>query len=138
MRSEKGEGRSKDGNLIKTKSTEFAIRIINLCNYLKQNKKEYSLAEQLLRSGTSIGANYRESQNASSKKDFLNKISIALKEANETEYWLELLLKTNYITEAEYKSIYKDCDELVRLLTSSVKSAKDKRNGSEERSGDDF
>jgi len=78
----------------------------------------------LLRSGTSIGANYRESQNAASKKDFINKVTVALKEANETEYWLELLCRTNYLTEPEFTSVMSDCKELVKILVTIIKNAK--------------
>ena len=111
-------------NITKTKTMDFAIRIVKLCNYLKDNQKEFALSAQLLRSGTSIGANFREAQNAVSQKDFVNKISIALKEANETEYWLELLLRTKYLSQKEYENIYVDCNELVCLLTAIVKTSK--------------
>jgi len=109
---------------INEKSTLFAIRVIKFCRYLVSTKAERLLTNQLLRSGTSIGANVRESINAASKKDFINKMTIALKEANETEYWLELLFKTDTITEQEFSSINSDCKELVKLLVSIVKTSK--------------
>lgn len=90
------------------RSLEFAIRIINLYKDLCNEKKEYILSKQILRSGTSIGANIRESKFAQSKPDFISKMSIALKETNETLYWLELLNKTDYLNESEYNSLYND------------------------------
>ena len=119
-----GELRSKDKNIVKDKTMAFAIRIVNLYHYLKNEKSEYVISNQLLRSGTSIGANYRESQNASSKKDFISKINIALKEANASEYWLELLYKTEYVSQTQYISISSDCDEIVRLLSAILKTSK--------------
>lgn len=101
------------------KTYSFAIRIINAYKFLSK-EGEYVLSKQLLRSGTAIGALCREAQNAQSKADFLNKMNIALKEANETEYWLSLLKDTNYIEEKIYQSIYSDCDEIVRILTKTV------------------
>ena len=90
--------------------------------------KEYALSNQILRSGTSIGANVRESENAQSDADFINKMNIALKEANETEYWLDLLYATDYIQKAEYDSIIADIKELIKLLTSIIKTCKNKIN----------
>ena len=90
------------GNLIKEKSFRFAVRVVMLYKYLKNEKKEYILSKQLMRSGTSIGANVRESQNAESKADFIHKLAIAQKEADETLYWLELLKETDYIRIEEY------------------------------------
>ena len=113
-----------DKHITKAKCMDFAVRIVKLSKYIKDTQKEYDLASQLTKSGTSIGANFREAQNAASKKDFINKVTVALKEANETEYWLELLYKVKYISEKEYESIYSDCNELVRLLTSIVKTSK--------------
>jgi len=84
-------------NVIKDKSFDFALRIINLYKYLSEEKKEYVLSKQLLRSGTSVGANIRESEHAESKNDFIHKLSISLKEANESHYWIELLYKSDYI-----------------------------------------
>ena len=116
-------------SIIGRKSFAFAIRIVNLYKYLVDEKKEYVLSKQLLRSGTSIGANTRESKNAQSKKDFLNKLSVALKEADETEYWLELLYKTDYLDEDEYQSINQDNSELIRILTSIIKKLKSDADG---------
>ncbi len=107
------------------KSFHFAVRIVKLCNHLRSTKKEYTLSKQLLRSGTSIGANISEAQQAQSKADFISKMSISLKEAAETNYWLRLLQATNYLSEAEFQSIHSDCCELERMLTAIVKSAKE-------------
>lgn len=103
---------------------DFAIRTVNLYKYLCQEKNEYVLSKQLLRSGTGVGALQREAEHAESKPDFIHKYAIAQKECNETIYWLELLHKTNYITEIEYKSIVNDANELIRIITSSIKTAK--------------
>ena len=111
-------------NLIEQKSEAFAIRIIKLYKYLSGEKNEFVLAKQILKSGTSIGANICEAENGQSKRDFISKLSIALKEAEETKYWLKLLYKTDYLSENAYNSINEDCVELVKLLTSIVKSTK--------------
>ncbi len=111
-------------NIVKDKSYAFAIRVIRLYKHLSVNKKEFVLSKQLLRSGTSIGALIRESEHAQSKPDFLSKMSIALKETNETEYWLMLLKDTDYISQLEFDSIQEDCVEILKLLTSIVKSTK--------------
>jgi len=111
-------------NVIIDKSKLFAIRIIKLYQYLKNAKKEFVLSKQVLRSGTSIGANIREAHQGQSKRDFISKMNIALKEAVETEYWLELLYETNYINNNAYKSIYNDCNEINKLLISIIKSSK--------------
>ena len=113
-------------NIIKDKSFTFALRIIKLNKYLKEQKKEYVLSKQLLRSGTSIGAMVREAEQAESKADFIHKLSIALKEANESEYWLELLHQSEYIDEKGFQSISCDLKEILRLLTSIIKTAKKK------------
>ena len=110
-------------NVIATKSKLFALRVINLYKYLV-DKNEYVLSKQILRSGTSVGANCRESRNAQSLPDFVNKLNIALKEADETAYWLELLKEGSFIDEQSYTSIYNDCDELIKLLTSIIKTSK--------------
>ena len=107
------------------KSFLFAVRIVKLCNHLTANKKAYSLSNQLLRSGTSIGANLAEAQQAQSRPDFVSKLSIALKEAVETNYWLRLLHATNYLTDLEFNSIVTDCQELEKMLTAIIKTAKD-------------
>jgi len=100
------------------------VRVIKLYQYLTDKKKEFVLSKQLLRSGTSIGANVREAVQAASIRDFSAKMGIALKEASESEYWLELLAETGYLTEKEYTSIAKSCSELNKLLTAIVKTAK--------------
>ena len=107
---------------LKQKSRDFAVRIIRLYKYLKIEEKEYVIAGQLLRSGTSIGANVAESECAISKKDFLSKIYIALKECNETTYWLDLLQATDYITVQEFRSLWNDCNELRRMLSATTKT----------------
>ena len=115
-----------DQNLTaKHKSKRFAIRIVRLYQYLVQEKKEFVMSKQLLKSGTSIGANIAESECAISKKDFLSKIYIALKECSETLYWLELLHETDYLTTEEYGSIQYDCEELRKMLSSTTKTLSD-------------
>ena len=111
-------------NIIREKSFCFALRIIKLYKHLCSEQKEFVLSKQILRSGTSIGAMQRESEHAESKQDFIHKLSIAQKECNETLYWLELLYKSEYINETAYNSIYNDADEVIRLLTSIIKSTK--------------
>jgi len=106
------------------KSKAFAIRTIKLYKHLKDNKQEFVISKQLLRSGTSIGANIAESRYAASKSDFTNKLSIALKEANESEYWLELLYETDYIDKKEFDSLISDIRELLKLLIASIKTSK--------------
>ena len=112
-----------DRNAAVEKSFDFAIRIVNLYKYLIREYSEYTLAKQLLRCGTSIGANIAEAQRGQSKADFAAKMNIALKEANETQYWLKLLYRTDYLTESQYKSIEADAQELTTLLTSICKTA---------------
>ena len=109
---------------IQEKSFSFAIRIVNLCRYLRDEQKEYVLSKQLLRSGTSIGANIAEAQQAQSRADFVNKVNIALKEAYETNYWIRLLHATQYLNTKEYESIIADCSELEKLLIAITKAAK--------------
>ena len=111
-------------NTIEIKSFHFAVRIVKLCKHLRGTKKEYTLSKQLLRSGTSIGANVTEAQQAQSRPDFISKLNIALKEAVETDYWLRLLQATDYLSEAEFASIHSDCRELEKLLTAIIKSSK--------------
>ena len=110
-------------NILKEKSMDFAIRIVKLYKYLN-DKKIYSLSDQILRSGTAIGALQREAEHAESKADFIHKYSIAQKECNETLYWLELLYKSEYISESEFNSIYQDANELMKLITCSIKTVK--------------
>ena len=118
-------------NLIGEKSKKFAIRIVNLYKFLCEEKREYTLSNQILRSGTSIGANIAESVCAISKKDFQSKLYIALKETVETIYWLEILKETEYITQSQFQSLFDDCDEIRKILSSSTKtineSEKEKR-----------
>jgi four helix bundle protein len=111
-------------NIVKEKSFAFAIRIVNLNKFLVNEKKEYVLSKQLLRSGTAIGALVREAEQGESKKDFVHKLAIALKEANETEYWLELLYRTEYLEAKAYESMHADNVELLKLLTSIIKTSK--------------
>lgn len=111
---------------VKYKSKKFAVRIVNLYKYLCDEKKEYVLSKQVLRSGTSIGANIAESECAISEKDFLSKIYIALKECAETIYWLDLLAETDFLTGDEYKSIYADCEEIRKMLSSTTKTMNSK------------
>ena len=115
--------KEKEENPLRTKSSTFALRIINLYKHLA-NQKEYVLSEQVLRSGTSIGANIMESNRAESRTDFVYKLSIALKEAAETEYWLCLLRDSQYITEPQTESLLAECHELQKMLTSSINTAK--------------
>lgn len=114
----------KKNNQILVDSKEFALRIIKLYKWLTDEKQVYVLSKQILRSGTSIGANVHESINAQSKMDFVNKLNIALKEANETEYWLELLHESNYLDDIQFDSINNDCGKLVATLTKIIKSTK--------------
>jgi four helix bundle protein len=102
-------------NIIEDKSFRFAIRVVNLYKYLCRTQKEFILSKQLLRAGTSIGANVAESQQAQSRADFISKLSIALKETSETKYWLRLLKATDYLTDKEYQSVREDCKELETL-----------------------
>lgn len=111
-------------NTILDKSKQFSLRIIKLYKYLREDKKETILSRQILRSGTSIGANVKESTCAQSKPDFYNKLFIAFKEAAETEYWLELLHESDYIDDKSFDSIYADCQELLKLLSSITKTQK--------------
>ena len=111
-------------NLIQKKSFDFAIRIVNLYKYLIEEKKEYTLSKQLLRSGTSIGANIEESLGGQSKKDFIAKLSIAYKEARETNYWLRILRETNYLSKKQFDAIYPDLEEIQKILASILKTSK--------------
>ena len=114
-------------NVLKVKSTAFAFRIIRLIRHVQQSQREFVLTKQLLRSGTSIGANIRESEYAESPSDFVHKLGSAQKEANETIYWLELFFADGILSEPEFQSIYADAEELMKLLTSSIKTKK--KNG---------
>ena len=116
----------KKPNIIKDKSFAFAIRIVKLYKFLS-DKKEFILSKQLLRSGTAIGALIREAEHAESNADFIHKLAIAQKEANETDYWIELLYQSEYLTKDEYQSIYKDITELNKILASILITSKNKR-----------
>lgn len=111
-------------NIVKEKSLDFAVRIVKLAQYLSAEKKEFILSKQIMRSGTSVGAMVRESEHAESKADFIHKLSIAQKEINETIYWLELLMKTNYLDHNEYSSINADAIEIIKLITSIIVSTR--------------
>jgi len=111
-------------NVVVEKSFRFAVRIVRLYQFLCAEKREYVLSKQLLRCGTSIGANIQEAIHAQSKKDFLNKINVALKEANETQYWINLMYATNFLDEKQKESIYTDCDEIISILVAIVKTTK--------------
>ena len=111
-------------SIIDKKSKAFALRIIKLYKQLKEVDKEFVLSKQILRSGTSIGANARERKNSQSKADFINKLSIALKEADETQYWLELLYESGIINENIFSSLNNDLKEIIAIITSSIKTAK--------------
>lgn len=113
-------------NIIKSKSFAFALRIVTLYQYLMIEKKEYVLSKQLLRAGTAVGAMVREAEHAESKADFIHKMSVALKEANETEYWLELLQQSGYLDENNFVSIDLEINEILKLLISIIKSSKQK------------
>ncbi|MCQ2462166.1 MAG: four helix bundle protein [Clostridia bacterium] len=109
-------------SVINEKSKEFALRIIKLYKYLCDEKHEYVISKQLLRSGTSIGANVREAKRGQSKPDFYSKMNIALKEADESAYWLELLHESGYIDDKEYNGIYPDCEQLIKILVAILKT----------------
>ena len=114
-------------NISVEKSFAFAVRIVNLYKYLTNNRKEYVLSKQLLRSGTSIGANISEAQRGQSKADFISKMSIALKEANEALYWLKLLYKTDYLDKSQFDSMDADINELISILTAICKTSNSKK-----------
>ena len=111
-------------NIVKNKSFEFAIRAVKLYQFLCKQKKEFVLSKQVLRSGTSVGALVREAEHAETKKDFIHKMAIAQKESNETLYWLELLYQTEYLNQELFESIHKDAIELLKLITSILKTSK--------------
>lgn len=111
-------------NVIETKSFHFALRIIRLYTYLSKKKKEYVLSKQLLRAGTSIGANIEEATGGQTKKDFIAKMAIAYKEAKETEYWLRLFLASGFLTQKEFDSVNIDLEEVLKLLTAIQKTAR--------------
>lgn len=128
MRNSECRGSRMKENLIADKTFDFAVRIVNLHKYLISSGVDYSLAKQLLRCGTSIGANVSEAIKAQSTADFHTKLTIALKEANEAHYWLRLLFVTKYLTEQEFFSIEKDVDEIISILVAITKTTKEKLN----------
>jgi four helix bundle protein len=111
-------------NMLKEKSFRFAIRIVKLYKYLCDEKKEFVLSKQVLRSGTSVGAMVRESEHSESKADFIHKLAVAQKEINETIYWLELMCETKYISTKEFENINLEAVEIIKMVTSSIKTAK--------------
>jgi four helix bundle protein len=115
-------------NTAKIKSKKFAVRAVNMYKYLTNEKKEFVLSKQLLRSGTSIGANLAEAEYGISEKDFLTKVYISLKEAAETVYWLDVLFETDYLSEKEYHSIKSDAEELLKMLKATTKTISKKLN----------
>ena len=123
MKNEKGEMRKSVAHI---KAKAFAVRIVKFSKFLENEKREYILSKQILRSGTSIGANLHECINAQSRADFVSKMQIALKEANETDYWLELFLESEIIDQLMYKSLHDDLNEIIALLISSIKTTKTK------------
>ncbi len=114
-------------SILQEKSKRFAVRIVNMYQYLVDEKKEFVMSKQVLRSGTSIGANIHESKNAESTADFVHKKNIALKEADETQYWLEILLETEYISKDMFDSINSDLNEIIAMLVSSIKTLKNEK-----------
>ena len=123
MKNEKGEMRKSVAHI---KAKAFAVRIVKFSKFLENEKREYILSKQILRSGTSIGANLHECINAQSRADFVSKMQIALKEANETDYWLDLFLESEIIDQLMYKSLRDDLNEIIALLISSIKTTKTK------------
>lgn len=113
-------------SILKEKSYAFAIRVVKMSQYLQEEKREYILSKQVLRSGTAIGALIREAEFGQSRADFVSKMSISLKEANETDYWLNLLKDTEYLEKEHFESIAQDCKELIAMLVSTVKTIKTK------------
>ena len=111
-------------NVVEQKSFNFAVRIVNLYRHLLSEFKEYTISKQILRSGTSIGANVAEAIQAQSRPDFVSKLNIALKESTETKYWLKLMKATGYLTEKEYNSLFDDCTEIEKILTTIIKTTK--------------
>ena len=119
----------KEDNILAEKSSDFAVRTVNCYKFLSQEKKEFIMSKQLYKSGTSIGANIHEGLQAQSKPDFISKMGIALKEAEETDYWLYLLSESEFLDEKIYKSFNKDIKELIKLLVSIIKTARKAQNG---------
>jgi len=115
-------------NIVRDKSFAFALRAVKLSKYLHEERREFVLSKQVLRSGTAIGALVREAEHAQSKADFISKMSIALKEANETDYWIDLLYQSDYIKRDNYESIHPDIQEMIKLLVAIVKTSKSRNN----------
>ncbi len=113
--------------ILSEKSLDFAVRIVKLHNVLRDQRRERTMSQQILRAGTSIGANIAEGEFAQSGADFINKYAIARKESNETKYWLRLLHRTSYINDSEYKSLYRDVIEIQKMLTSSILTMEKKK-----------
>ena len=111
-------------SVVEEKSFKFAVRMVKLCRYLQHNKHEYMISKQLVRAGTSIGANVAEGEQAQSRADFISKLGIALKEAAESKYWIRLLWATGLLSDLQFESIYTDCQEIQKLLVSIIKSSK--------------
>ena len=119
-------------NILANKTIDFAVKIINFYKFLCNEKREYVISKQILKSGTSIGANVRESRNAQSEADFINKLNIALKEADETQYWLEIMEKSDIINIEQFDDLNKDVNEIISILVSTLKTLKKKMARSEE------
>jgi len=119
-------------SVLKGKSYQFALRIIKMTRFIQEERREYIFSKQVLRSGTAIGALIREAEFAQSKADFINKMHIALKEANETEYWLSLLKDSDFLTEKMYFSIKPEIDELIKMLVASIKTSKENSRSNEQ------
>ena len=119
---------NRENSPLHKKSYTFAVRIVNMVKHINSTQKEFCITNQILRSGTAIGALVREAEFAQSPQDFVNKLSIALKEGNETFYWLNILHDTAYIDQASFESMLKDCNELIALLVSSIKTSKQRNN----------
>lgn len=117
----------KQKNVTLQKSFDFAVRVIKLYQHLKEVKHEFVISKQILRSGTSVGANIREAYNAESDADFIHKLSISQKECDETAYWLELLIETQFLSDKEFESIYQDCKELLKIIRSIILTKKQNR-----------
>jgi len=114
-------------SILKDKSYNFAVRIVNLCKFLQEEKREYILSKQIIRSGTFIGASIREAEFAQSSLDYIHKFSVSLKEANETQYWLDLLKDTDFIENDLYESLNNNCKEIISMLVSTIKTLKNKK-----------
>lgn len=113
-----------NNSILKQKGEDFAVRIVNCCKYLQNTKNENALSKQILRSGTSIGANICEALDAQSRKDFVSKLSISLKENHETQYWLNILYRSNYIDQQQYQSMTNENEEIKRIITATIKTTK--------------